>query len=83
MHARRRTALAALGIVPALALGCASSPPPPADCLNAYLEQVADSGILPAPERDIRVMESVVWLNTSRERPITIVLLKSCKQEAG
>ncbi|MBI1851631.1 MAG: hypothetical protein HYR85_14925 [Planctomycetes bacterium] len=63
--------------------GCASSPPPPTDVLGAYLQEVGDSGITPAPTREIRLMECVLWRNASREKPVTIRLKKQCKSETG
>ncbi len=73
---KRALVLAGLALV-----GCASSAKAPADFLRGYLQQVDESGVKPSPTREIRVMESIVWLNTSRENSVTVVLRKSCKSE--
>jgi hypothetical protein len=76
----KRLALGFAAVALAIA-GCASSPPPRTDTLNAYLQQVGDSGILPSPRREVRMMECVLWVNTTRDKPITIRLKKQCPGE--
>jgi hypothetical protein len=79
---RSRRVAAAILLVTALS-GCATQPPASGDGLHAYLQQVGEGGILPSPTREIGEMESVVWLNASSDRAITVILEKASSEEVG
>jgi hypothetical protein len=78
----------AIVVVPAavLSLGslaCVSSGRVVTERLESQLRLVDEWHITPSPNCRIRQMEAVVWINTSREHAVSLVIRKSCEREIG
>jgi hypothetical protein len=62
-------------------LGCASSSITFSSAPEAFLVEVTDGGLRPSAAREVLANASVVWLNETRERAITVTIRKDCRDE--
>jgi len=62
-------------------LGCASSSIVFSSAPEAFLIEVTDDGLRPSAAREVPSNASVLWLNGTRERAITITIRKDCQDE--
>jgi hypothetical protein len=77
-----RAARAALACLSLAGLpGCASSSIVFSSAPEAFLIEVTDAGLRPVAAREVPSNASVVWLNGTRERAITVTIRKDCQAE--